>query len=578
MASLLAEFRRRNVFKICVAYLATAWLMLQVADTVLAAFEAPTWLLRALIILFALGFPVAAGIAWVFELTPQGVMKTDEVSASDRAGWHKTRKLDYAIIALLSLALVAVVIDQYVIEPTATPTISRLAVLPLSNQSGDPEQQYFADGMTEALITNLASLRALRVVPRTSVMRFAESERSLPAIAAELGVDAIVTGSIARNGNQFRVSVQLTDASKDELIWGQVIESDFGKVFAVQGELAQAIARETNNAISPQEQSRLAAASEVNSDGYDDYLRGMQFFYRLTPADLQTALDYFDRALEQNPNSPLPHSGVAATWIGLQQMGFARSSEATPRAEAAALRALELDSELAQPHLWLAIVRAWSDWNWTEAERLFLRAIDLNPSHADVRGSFGHMLAISGRFDEALQHIETGLELDPFNPWIIGQYGVVYHMLGRYDEAIHQFREALRIAPDLPFVWLALAGSYHQTGQESNAIEAKGSLFAAVGATDAQQELQRIYDDSGYDDAMSWAAAWWAKFSENSGTLGSWVAFHYAHTDQDELVIQWLERANEQRDPNLPFLRVPEFAHLLDEPRVRVLMRQIGAF
>ena len=578
MASLFAELRRRSVFKVCLAYLATAWLLLQVADTVLPAFQSPDWVLRVLIIMFVMGLPAAAAIAWIFEMTPDGVMRTDEVPAAVRAAWPRGRKLDFTIIVLLSLALVAVVVDQYVIGPSPPPVVSKLAVLPFANISGDDEQQYFADGMTEALINNLANVSALRVVSRTSVMRFANSERSLPAIAAELDVDAIVTGSATRSGNQIRIVVQLIEAPNDELIWGSVVESDFTRIFSLQSEIAQAIAHEANISITPQEQTRLARTAEADAKGYEDYLRGMQFFYRLTPPDLETALRYFDLALEQNPDFPLAHSGVAATWIGLQQMGFALPSEASPKAEAAALRALELDSELAQPHLWLAIVRAWGDWNWDEAERIFLRAIALNPNYADVRGSYGHLLAVKGRFDEALVQIEVGLKLDPFNPWIIGQYGVVYHMTGRYDEAIETFHEALRIAPDLPFVWLALAGSYHQSGQFDRAIEAEGSLFAAIGNIGAQTELLRIYEANGYEDAMTWVAEQAAGFSNDSGTLGWWAAFRYSHAGDNESVIKWLERSLVQRDPNLPFLRMPEFEPVQDDPRVRALMQQTGVF
>ncbi len=578
MPSFLTELTRRNVVKVCLAYLATAWLLLQVADTVLSAFESPAWVLQALIVVFSLGLPAAVVIAWVFEITPQGVMKTDDIQAAERIGWHKTRKLDFAIIAILSLALVAVVIDQYVIEPPPATSMSRLAVLPLNNRSGDPDQQYFADGMTEALITNLAGVSALRVVPRTSVMRFSGSERSLPAIAAELGADAIVSGSVERSGDRIRVLVQLIDARKNEVLWGHTVESDFDEVFLVQSQLAQAIAREANIAITPQEESRIARTGEASAVGYDEYLRGMQYFYRLTPSDLETALRHFDLALEQNPDSPLPHSGVAATWIGLQQMGFVRSSEATPRAEAAALRALELDDQLAQPHLWLAIIRAWSNWNWGEAEALFLRAIELNPSYADVRGSYGHLLAVTGRFEEAFEQIEIGLELDPFNPWIRGQYGVVYHMTGRFEEAIEMFHEALRIAPDLPFVWLVLAGSYHQTGQEQQAVDAEGSLLAALGDTEAQLSLRQTHAEHGYEAAMTSVADWWANLSEKSGTLGWWAAYRYAHTDNDEQTIKWLQRAYEQRDPTLPFLRFPEYEHLYDDPGMREIMQQTGTF
>ncbi len=402
MPSFLEELRRRNVFKVGLAYLAMAWLLLQVGDTVFPAFGAPAWALQALIVFLVGGLPFVVMIAWVFELTPEGVKRTDELPVDSSFTRQTGRKLDFMIIAFLSLALITVVVDRYVLERSMLPEVSTLAVLPLQNLSGNTAEDYFADGMTEALISNLAKVSALRVISRTSVMRFKNSNRSLPAIAAELGADAVVTGSATRDGDQIRITAQLVDVSTDAVIWGDSFEAEFQNILTVQSEIAQEITERIQIDVTPEELSRLARAAEGSADGYDDYLKGMERFYRLTPRDLEVAIEYFDRSLEQNPNSALAHSGVAAAWIGLQQMGFVPADQASPKSEAAALRALEIDDELAEPHLWLAVIRSWTDYNWSAAEELFTRAIRLNPSYADVRGSYGHLLAVLGRFDESL--------------------------------------------------------------------------------------------------------------------------------------------------------------------------------
>ena len=575
MANFFEELKRRNVVKVSIAYLAMAWLLLQVADTVLSAFEAPAWMLQLLILLFALGVPVVIGIAWVFELTPDGVMRTDDMPRQRSVG-TPGRKLDFVIIALLALALVAVVIDQYIIDADSVPSVSRLAVLPLANLSGRDDEQYFVDGMTDALIGNLAKVSALQVVSRTSVMRFKGTDRSLPAIAAELGVQVILEGSAIHEGDRIRITAQLIDAAKDRLLWAETYDRNFKDVFIVQSEIAQTIADAIRIAVTPEEAARLAQSAGASTDGYDDYLKGMQRFYRLTPADLETALKHFDISLEQNPNSALAHSGVAATWIGLQQMGFVPSSEATPKAEAAARRALQIDNELAEPHLWLAIVRAWGNWQWDEAEELFQRAIELNPSYADPRTSYGHLLAVFGRFDEAFAQMETAVALDPYNGWIRGVRGVIFHMAHQYDAAINELEEALRISPDLPFAWLALAASYHAMGRLDEAIDAEASLMLALGDTEGERLYVKTYQESGYLAAMSWLADRAAEHSTATGTLGWWAALRYAHAGQDEKAIEWLQRAFEQRDPNLPFLRIPEFDELHSDPRVRAIMQQIA--
>ncbi len=576
MASFFEELRRRNVFKVGIAYLAMTWMIMQVADLVLTAFAADTGVMQALIIVFAVGFPIAVGVAWAYELTPEGVKRSEDVAPRRSIARQTGRKLDFVIIAFLSLALITVVIDQYVIESSPFPQVLTLAVLPLANLSGSPDEEYFADGMTDALITSLAKVRAWRVVSRTSIMRFKGTSRSLPAIAAELGVDAIIEGSVIRDGDRIRITAQLIDAERDQHLWAESYDRDFQDVFILQSEIAKTIAKEVQIVVTPEESSRLARAAEVSTDGYDAYLKGLQHFYRLTPHELETALQYFDISLEQNPDSALAHTGVAAAWIGLQQMGFLPSSEATPKAEAAALRALEIDPDSAQAHHWLAVVRSWSEWKWDAAEELFNRAIELNPSYGDARTSYSHLLAVLGRFDEALVQAELALELDPLNGWFQGIYGVDLHMIHRYDEAIATFQEAIRLSPDLPFVWFVLTGSYHFAGRFEEAVDAEGSLWAALGDTESQRLLMQKYSDHGYQKAMAWSADLAAERSDAIGAAGVWVAYRYSRAGMDEKVIEWMERGFDQRDPTMPYMLMPELDNVRSDPRVQKLMQQMG--
>lgn len=575
MSRLLQELQRRNVIRVSVAYMAMAWLILQIADTVLPAFDVAPWVLRALIIALVLGLPTAIAAAWIFEWTPQGVIRTDDIPEGVSYTRQTGRKIDFVIIALLSLALLTVVVDQYILKRDLSPPISTIAVLPLANLSGDSADEYFVDGMTEALITSFANINSLRVISRTSIMRFKNTERSLPAIAAELGADAIVTGAVVRQGENLRITVQLIDAETDTSMWGESFEGSFADVFAVQSKIARAITDRIKVDVSPQELEQLARIAESSTDGYDDYLKGMQRFYRLTPEDLQVAIEHFDRSLELNPRSALAHSGIAAAWIGLRQMGFATADIAGTNSEAAAIRALEIDPELAEAYAWLAIVRAWGDFNWKRAEELFLKSIELNPNYADARGAYGHLLAVKGRFEESEEQLLIAQQLDPLNGWIMGQRGVVFHMQQRYDVSIPVLEEALRISPKLPFVWLVLAGSYHYEGRHEDAINAEASYLAALGMTAARDELLRQFEDEGYDAAMLWMADLMAEQSLSSGAQGMWTAFRYAHASDDEKVITWLQRAYEQRDPNIAFLRLPEFADLHTDPRVQEIINKV---
>ena len=575
MASIIEELKRRQVFRVSLAYGAMAWLLLQIADTILPAFDAPVWTLRALIVFVAAGLPIVIIISWVFEVTPEGVKRTDEVPVDSRFARQAGRKLDFIIIAFLSLALTTIVIDQYVIERITDPGVSTIAVLPLSNYSGTADD-YFVDGMTDAIIASLSQISALRVISRNSVMRFKGSQRSSPAIAAELGADAVITGSVARNGNQVQINAQLVNVATDTNLWGETFNREFDDIFSLQSEIAKAIAESIQVEVSAGELERLATTAETSADGYDDYLKGMERFYRLTPTDLEVAIDYFDRALEQNPNSALALSGLGASWIGLQQMGFVAPSVAAPNSEAASLRALKIDPGLAEPYQWLAVIRAGTDHNWNEADRLFSEAIRLNRNFADARISYAHISAARGHFEKAFEQSNIAMELDPYNGWVIGVSGVIHYQDRRYEEAIKLLERALQLSPDLPFVWLALAGVYHNSERFDDAIQAEASYLDSLGMTDERNEFLQRYATNGYLDAMTWLADRMAEISRSIGAQAMWTAFRYAHVGDKENTIEWLLRAYEQNDPNVIFLRLPEFYPLHSDPRVHELMVKLA--
>ncbi len=576
MPSFYDELRHRNVIRVTIAYIAMAWLMIQVADTILPAFEAPDWFLRVLIIVLAAGLFVVIPASWVFELTPKGIRRTDELPADYVVPRRAGRKIDLAIIVILSLALTTVVIDQYILDRSVAPPVSTMAVLPLENVSGSPDKAYFVNGMTDALISNLSKISALRVTSRNSVMRFKDSDRSLPAIAAELDVDAILTGSAALNNDRLQISVQLVDVSSDIVLWGETFDREFEDVFKLQSEIASTIADRIRVDVTADELAQLSAVAESSTDGYDDILRGMERFYRLTPQDLEIAIDYFDRALEQNPDSALALSGIAAAWVGLQQMGFVSPSIAAPNSEAASLRALEVDPTLAAPHQWLAVIRAGIDYKWEEADELFIKAIDLNPNYSDARTSYAHFLAARGQFEEAFEQSEISIELDPFNGWVLGVAGVIRYQANRLDDAARLLERALKVSPDLPFVWLVLAGVYQFQNRFEDAIKSEASLLSAFGRVDERDELLRIFREEGFESALIWLSELTAANSSAVNAQGTWVAFRYARAGDTENAIRWLLIAYEQADPNVVFLRMPEFEPLHRDPRIQELMVKLG--
>jgi TolB-like protein/tRNA A-37 threonylcarbamoyl transferase component Bud32 len=337
------------------------------------------------------------------------------------------RAIPYAAAAVGVIALLAVLLGLNVAGlrdklkgrtgPT-TPEIQSLAVLPLANLSDDPEQEYFADGMTEELIATLGKVSALRVISRTSAMQYKGAKKPLPQIAKELNVDAVIEGSVLRAGERVRITAQLIQASTDRHVWAETYDRDLRDVLALQSEVAQAITREIRSAITPGEHARLTTTRPVNPEAYEAYLKGMQHWYRLTREDLETAREYFDLALEKDPNYAPAHAGLVLVWIGRRQMGYTAPREGGPKAKAAALKAIELDSTLAEAHSALASVNCFYEYDWAGGEAEFKRAIELNPNYADARASYSHVLMFMKRPEEAMAQIQRALEIDPLNAFL----------------------------------------------------------------------------------------------------------------------------------------------------------------
>ncbi len=459
--------------------------------------------------------------------------------------------------------------------PVDGPIVS-LAVLPLQNLMGDPEQEYFVDGMSEALIADLSKIGALKVISRTSVMQYKDARKPLREIARELGVDGIIEGSVLRADGRVRITAQLIRAATDTHLWAESYERDLQDVLRLQSEVAQAIAREIEIVVTPEEEARLASASTVNPEAYEAYLKGQFHWYKQSPQDYETALEYFQLALEKDPNYALAYTGIAAVWGGRQQHGLVPPREAGPRAKAAALKALELDSTLAEVHHRLAAVRVWTDWDWEGGEAEFRRALEINPNYAEARAVYSHLLMIMRRPEEAMAQIERALELDPFNSFFQGMYGVDLIFVRRYDDAIVQFRNALRTAPNDLLAHYVLWDALHMKRRYEEALVEAKAHYDAAGDREAGEALARGYAEAGYPGAMSLAAETLAARSKLTYVSPFDIAHLYALAGENDRTLEWLERAYEERDPNMPYLSViPVFDPLRDDPRFQDLLRRM---
>jgi TolB-like protein len=447
--------------------------------------------------------------------------------------------------------------------------IQSLAVLPLENLSRDPEQEYFAEGLTEALITTLAKIGELRVVSRTSIMQYKGVHGPLPEIARELGVDAIVEGTVLRAGDRVRITAQLIDATKEMHLWAESYERDLRDVLALQSELAQAIAREVQVSLTPQEQTHLAQAHPVDPDAYEAYLRGRYLWNR---QGLRKAIQYFEQAIAKDPTYAAAYSGLADCLSALTAWGHVPANEGSVKAKQHAQKALEIDHTLAEAHASLALATLY-DYDFSVAERGFERAIELNPRYATAHHLFGFYLGLMGRYEEAYTEMQRALRLDPLSTIINAILGFVYIYTRRYDQAIEQFARTLELDPNSAPAHGGLGWAYRCKLLHEPAIAASRKAVELWQGSSPLAWLGEAYAAAGRRDEAHQILEQLRELSKQRYVTPYGVGRIYAALGKKEEAFHWLETAYQQRaewmvllkvDPCLDDLRAdPRFEHLL---------------
>lgn len=429
--------------------------------------------------------------------------------------------------------------------------------------------------MTDALITDLSKIRALKVISRTSAMQYKGAKKALREIARELGVDGVIEGSVARSGGRVRITAQLIQAATDTNLWAESYERDLQDVFRLQGEVAQAIARQIQIAVTPEEQTRLAGRRAVNPEAYEAYLKGLVYSYKWTSEDLDTAMKYFQLALEKDPRYALAYAGIAWGWILRAQLGAVRAREGWPQAKAAALKALELDQTLAQAHSCLASVHCLYDWDWPASDAEYRRAIELNPNDAQTRVLYADLLAILGRGDESERQSQRSLELDPNNLMFQALYGFELGQRQRIDDAIAQMQKVLRMDPNNSMVhnnlypYLARKQMYAQAFAEEKVLFGRDKEILDA--------LERGYAQGGYREANRLAARQAEMRSKQAYVPPGGIAAFYLEAGQKDRALDWLAKACEDREVSFVYVAVdPDWDNVRAEPRFQALVRRLN--
>src|SRR6201982_4129482 len=504
--------------------------------------------------------------------TPQGV---GLAVAPKRRRWLTGRGI-VALACVLSLSILSVWLFRS--RGHAPAGIRSLAVLPLENLSGDASQSYFADGMTDELITDLAQIGALRVISRTSVMVYKGARKPLPQIARELNVDAVVEGTVLRSGDQVRITAQLIEASTDKHLWSQSYEGELRDTLALQNKVAGAIADQIRINLTPQEQSALKKVKVVNPEAYESYLKGRYFWNKRTADGLKAALAYFNQAIEEDPKYAQAYSGLADTYalLGDWQYAVMTPKEAFPKAKAAAIKALELDSALGEAHNSLAFVLDAFDWDLDAAGNEFRRAIELNPGYATAHHWYAWHLSLLGRFDEAIAEMRKAENLDPLSLIINADLAELLVLAHSYDESIRQSRKTIELDPNFALAHNQLGQAYLQKHMYAEAIAGlKKAVQLSGDSPTCIANLARAYVASGKRSEAVSLLSDLKKRSNPGYSNASEIAMIYASLGDTNQAMNWLEKGNDKRFKPGVLLR-PGFDPLRSDSRFQNLVHRVG--
>jgi TolB-like protein/DNA-binding winged helix-turn-helix (wHTH) protein/Tfp pilus assembly protein PilF len=458
--------------------------------------------------------------------------------------------------------------------------VRSLVVLPLENLSGDKNQDYFADGMTDELIASLAEVRSLRVISRTSSMEYKGTHKTLPEIARDLDVDAVVEGTVLRSGDRVRITAEIVRISTDQTLWAETYEGEMGDLLSLQQQVAGAIVNKIQIELTPQEQQHFTAVRPVNSEAYEDYLKGRYYWNKRSEEGLTKAIQYFTLATKREPRYALAYAGLADCYgiIGAAIVGTVPAKVVAPKAEAAATNAMEIDPTLAEAQTSLATVRFNYDWDWPAAETGFKRAIELNPGYSTAHQRYSLYLIAMGRTQESIVEIKHALWLDPLSISMNFSFGWRLYMAHRYDEAIQQLRNTIDMDPTFGLAHLVLGQAYEQKGQYADAIaELQKAVAISHDSAPMLAALAHVYAVSSRPVEARKLLEELKSQSKRQYVSPFYFAVVYAGLGENAQAVVWLNRAYEDRSNPLVFIKVdPEFDALRANKEFNELLRKLA--
>ncbi len=572
-----AELRRRNVYKVAIAYAVVAWLLTQIATQVFPFLEIPNWAIRLVIMLIVIGFPIALVIAWAFELTPEGLKRTEFADELPKKA-PRNRAWIYVVIIAGAISVGVFFLGRYTSsKQSAELPAKSIAVLPFDNQNRDPDTEYLSDGIPESIINSLSQLPNLKVMSRNSVFHYKGKDTDAQAVAKELKVQAVLTGRMTQRGDGLSISVELINAQDNSQIWGQQYNRKLADVFSVQEEIAKEISEKLSLKLSGAEKQQLAKRPTENLKAFQYYMQGRSYMNRRTREDLLTALRYSEKATEEDPNYALAYVGLTDAYGALGYYGYIAPIEGRRKSEEAARKALALDDNLAEAHVALGYAYVlFAPSNFSLGDRELRRAIELGPSLALAHFYLGISLVRQGRLDESLVELLKARELDPLSSLIARNVAIPYYFKRDYPRALELLRQANELGPTFTTTWEigvyiqnrlfneTLAELEKAKGERKNdsiLIYDTGMVYAAQGKrAEALQVIEELEEISG------------ASLSQ-----AHWIAKIYAALNENELAFLWLERGLATGAIGPFYKDEPVWDSIRGDPRFEALVQKIFA-
>jgi len=579
-----AELKRRNVYKVAVAYAVVSWVIAQIATQIFPFLEIPNWVVRLVIVLIAIGFPIALVIAWAFEATPEGIKRTEAADTMPAVAGQKKHTWIYVVVIGAALSIGLFFVGRYSVRNTAGAARTELsaksiAVLPFDNLSRDPDNAFFAEGVQDEILTRLAKVADLKVIARTSTQKFKSAPENLPDIAKQLGALNILEGSVQKVNDQVRVNVQLINALTNAHLWAEIYDRKLSDIFAVQSDIAKTVADTLQARLTGSEKQMIAAQATTDTTAYELYHKGRSLWGKRTGDNIPQAIAFYEQAIARDPNYALAYAGLSSAHILAPFYAGADRRESYAKAKEAALKALRLDPTLAEAHLALGKVLFFGEVDVAGAMREYKRAIELKPNDADAHHWYGNdTLSALGQFEEAIVEGRRSVELDPLSVVINADLGVTFFYARRYDDSAKQLRKTLEIDQ-----------SFYTHYNLGIALQAAGDLSGAIAEYEKAKQLgdntyvSTLYAQAkalaGDKDAAQRMLSELDEISKHREVVGYLRALLYLSLNNNDEALCWLEQDYAERDgSNISTIKVdPLLDSLHGDPRFESLVQKVVA-